>query len=180
MTQRSYRKVFWITAILCLILLISGTAYVVIMYPQIGALVTGAIGFLIARLYDMWKTREERSFEKRKEVYTEILEPLVRVFSIEEKSRLNKISDSIRQQSVRSGLHLVMYGSDDVIKAYAHFRTLGDNASAKEILGALAKLVLAMRYDVSGGRSRVTLEDVLDSFVSREHKADSTKERRDV
>lgn len=134
----------------------------------IGAAVLTVLGSVASLIYSNYQTRkreiEQALYEKKQPVYEDLLRFL---FSLMEKGKANQ---EIDQQEVTTFIanfsqKLMLWGSDDVIKAYVSWRrTTASNPTPSVMLLALEDLFRAIRLDF-GHRNKGLAKGDLLSFI---------------
>lgn len=152
---------------------------------HITALVGGAIGFLVSRIYESYQAYKARLYEKKREVYNNLIAPwqniLVKTITQEndekesstsEEEKENLISKKEKEQAVRAAFDAILYASDEVIKEYGKFRNIAINAAKNdpmEALSGLANLYRVMRSDL-GHYTSLSDYEILRLFINLDSK----------
>jgi hypothetical protein len=136
-----------------------------------GALAGGVVALLVAvasKSFEFQKDREAAIAEKRRDVYRRLLAPWERLL-VDSKS--GKTGDDMLANIDLAAMYAscfdaVLYGSDAVVQRYVAFRTPDANRDGLDTMRDLAKLLVAMREDVTGKKSTLSEEAVLGTFVN--------------
>ena len=107
---------------------------------------------------------EQRLSERKMEIYGRIMAALGNLLTPEEARRLapkapkNKPGGDSLESAIRDFMNdVVIYGSDDVLRAFTRFRLASDtNPPAPVIIRLVSDFMLAIRRDLDGGQSAVT------------------------
>lgn len=107
---------------------------------------------------------EQRLSERKMEIYGRIMAALGNLLTPEEARRLapkapkNKSGGDSLDSAIFDFMNdVVIYGSDDVLRAFTRFRLASDtNPPAPVIIRLVSDFMLAIRRDLDGGQSAVT------------------------
>lgn len=107
---------------------------------------------------------EQRLSERKMEIYGRIMAALGNLLTPEEARRLapkapkNKSGGDSLESAIFDFMNdVVIYGSDDVLRAFTRFRLASDaNPPAPVIIRLVSDFMLAIRRDLDGGQSAVT------------------------
>ena len=107
---------------------------------------------------------EQRLSERKMEIYGRIMAALGNLLTPEEARRLapkapkNKSGGDSLESAIFDFMNdVVIYGSDDVLRAFKRFRLASDaNPPAPVIIRLVSDFMLAIRRDLDGGQSAVT------------------------
>ncbi|TAK64715.1 MAG: hypothetical protein EPO24_03100 [Bacteroidetes bacterium] len=140
--------------------------------PTVLPFIAAAIGFLASRFYESWKESRSRLYDKKREVYSNLLRPWRDILLIAIKNRDSEkeipITPEMIRQSTEAAFDAILYASDDVVKQYGNFRTMnvGATPEASKILLTVASLLKAMRRDLGYRFTSVDEVDILTMFVN--------------
>ena len=131
-------------------------------------ILAGAIGFVVSKLYESIKENKQRAYEKKREIYYNLIKPWREVLSNLKTSKKNDLTDKQIKDAIEAAFDNILYASDEVIKIYGTFRNLSSNSntSAEPILGAFALLLKAMRKDLGNQFSSLDEVDILKMFIN--------------
>ena len=112
---------------------------------------------------------EQRLSERKMEIYGRIMAALGNLLIPEEARRLapkaskNKPGGDSLDSAIFDFMNdVVIYGSDDVLRAFTRFRLASDaNPPAPVIIRLVSDFMLAIRRDLDGGQSAVTGIEVI-------------------
>lgn len=136
-----------------------------------GAVAGGVVALVVAvasKSFEFQKDREAAIAEKRRDVYRRLLAPWERLL-VDTKS--GKTGDELLATVDLAALYAscfdaVLYGSDTVVQRYVGFRSPDQNRDGMDVMRDLAKLLVAMREDVTGRKSSLSEEAVLGTFIN--------------
>jgi len=141
--------------------------------PQVStAVIAGVVTVLVSVFSVLWSKRVDKQREIEQEqrkqkipVYEEFIAFLFRILladklgdqPVTEKEMMKFVSGFAQK--------ILVWGSDDVLAAYAVFRRLGDTSSVQTVL-AIEKLLFAIRADVGHRNKNLRTGDLLSIFVN--------------
>lgn len=136
-----------------------------------GAVAGGAVGLLsilASKSFEHQKHHEAAIAEKKREVYRRLLTPWERMLV---EIRSNKQGDELLANVDFAALYAssfdaVLYGSETVVQRYVNFRSPDTERDPIDFMRALAALLIAMREDVTGKKTKLSDEAVLRTFVN--------------
>lgn len=143
--------------------------------PALTAIFGTGIGFLVTKLYDSWKESRTRLYDKKREIYSRLLAPWIRVFAaqIEKNLGAKEISteDIIKEFAKDlpgATFDAMLYASDEVLQKYGRMRasSLGGGSAGPMVLVLFAQLIKAIRRDLGNTYSSVSEEDLLGLVVN--------------
>ena len=138
-----------------------------------GAAIYAAWAAIKAKASEVEATRlrelEQRLSERKMEIYGRIMAALGNLLTPEEARRLapkapkNKPGGDSLDSAIFDFMNdVVIYGSDDVLRAFTRFRLASDaNPPAPVIIRLVSDFMLAIRRDLDGGQSAVTGIEVI-------------------
>jgi hypothetical protein len=133
-----------------------------------GGLVSLAVA-LLSKAFDQQNQREAAIAEKKREVYRRLLTPweklLVKINAGEKSDDLLK---GIDLEAMYAGaFDAVLYGSETVVQRFVEFRSpTSSHRDAIDTMRSLAALLVAMREDVTGKKTALSVESVLGTVVN--------------
>jgi hypothetical protein len=136
-----------------------------------GAIVAGLValgGALASRAFEHQKQREFAIAEKKREVYRRLLAPWEQLMV---QIKAGKQGDDLLQRLdlaaiYASAFDAVLYGSETVVQRFVDFRSPKADRDGIDSLRALAALLVAMREDVTGKKTALSVESVLGTFMN--------------
>jgi hypothetical protein len=136
-----------------------------------GAVAGGIVGLfvtVVSKSFEFQKNRDAAIAEKRRDVYRRLLEPWGRLFvdGKSGKTGHDMLANIDLAAMYNSCFDAVLYGSDAVVQSYVTFRTPDQKRDGLDVMRDLAKLLVAMREDVTGRKSTLSEEAVLGTFVN--------------
>ena len=136
-----------------------------------GALAGGVVALAVAlalKAFEHQKQRDSAIAEKKKEVYRRLLAPWEHVMvDIKAGKEGDELLKSIDLASMyASAFDAVLYGSESVVQRYVEFRSPDPSRDGIDTLRSLAALLVAMREDVTGKKSTLSVEAVLGTFMN--------------
>jgi hypothetical protein len=143
---------------------------------RVGGGLAGAIGGAIAALavalvskaFEHQKQQDAAIAEKKREVYKRLLGPwehlMVDLKAGKEGAELGKGLDLAAVYS--SAFDVVLYGSENVVERYVQWRSPDAERDAIDTLRSMAALLVAMREDVTGKKTALSVEAVLGTFMN--------------
>lgn len=136
-----------------------------------GALAGGVVGLavtLASKAFEHQKQRDLAIAEKKREVYRRLLAPweqlLVQIKAGKQGDELLKDLDLSAMYA--SAFDAVLYGSEKVVERYVEFRSPDEGRDGIDTLRTLAALLVAMREDVTGKKTSLSVEAVLGTFMN--------------
>lgn len=128
--------------------------------------IAAGLGFLLSRIYESWKESKARLYEKKREVYSNLLKPYQNVLINSMVNRNANENESTELNSkmiefaANSAFEAIMFASDDVVKAYGDFRntSISEKPTSETIMRNFSRLLRAMRKDL--GHSWTSLSDI--------------------
>lgn len=131
-------------------------------------ILAGAIGFVVSKLYESIKENKQRAYDKKREVYYNLIKPFREVLANINTSKKNDLTDKQIKDAIEAAFDNILYASDEVIKIYGTFRNLSSNSniSTESILGSFALLLKAMRKDLGNQFSSLDEVDILKMFIN--------------
>ncbi len=135
--------------------------------PVVGGII-GLLTFLFTKTIEAQKQRETAIAEKKREVYKRLLAPWIAMLV---QIKAGKAGDDMLatvnfEELYASSFDAALYGSEDVVRRYVAFRSPEKQPDPMYMLRSMAALILAMRQDVTGQKSKLSEEVVLRTFVN--------------
>jgi hypothetical protein len=136
-----------------------------------GALAGGVVALVVAlasKAFEHQKQHQSAIAEKKREVYRRLLAPWEQLMvEIKAGREGDDLFKSLDLASVYAGaFDAVLYGSEAVVQKYVEFRSPGNNRDSIDTLRSLAALLVAMREDVTGKKTALSVEAVLGTFMN--------------
>jgi len=125
-----------------------------------------AYTWLLKSEYDKRRELERLTFESRRQTYDTLLQPFIDTFS--SISTGNPINQSnLNQQMTEAGIKLIIYGSDEVIRAFNSFRTVGQiqPPNPHQLIVEFGRLLLTIRKSTGFPETSIIIEEILRSFI---------------
>jgi len=161
-------------ALLLLVALVGGVLYGLsrVLTGGVGGAVAGGLVALAVALaskaFEHQKQRDSAIAEKKREVYRRLLAPWEHLMvEIKAGKQGDDLLRSLDLASVyASAFDAVLYGSEAVVQRYVEFRSPSTERDGIDTLRALAALLVAMREDVTGKKTALSVESVLGTFMN--------------
>jgi len=137
--------------------------------PIVGGLL-GVLGWYLRSSVETIRIEKEKLQDERRQIYTQILEPYIRIFAGAKNPRETKkaISQITSFEYRKASFELSLMGSDDVVRAVNEliqhtFRLERDGASSRpeELLIYWGRVLIAIRRDLGGTGTKLTEIDML-------------------
>ena len=112
---------------------------------------TAALGFIASKTIESWRETRTRLYEKKREAYVKLLAPWRELVVISMMSKKEVTWNRQQMQRVyEAAFDTLLYASDDVIRCYGNFLSVGTepNRTADEVGRRLSVLLKAMRRDL--------------------------------
>ncbi len=143
----------------------------------IGSVIGALVGYMVKARIEEVRRINEGIYEKRRELYIEILEPYIKLFSNMEKDNKDKdfkkiVNDMKSYEYRKKAFELNLFGSDDVVKANnAYWKYLyqdePDSIRGYKILYLFGDLLVEVRKSLGNKNTQLTNADML-QFVIRD------------
>jgi len=135
----------------------------------IAILTFGFTGYawLLKSEYDKRSELERLTFESRRQTYDKLLQPFIDTFaSIAAKTPVNQAN--LNRQMTEAGNKLIIYGSDDVIRAFNRFRSVGQMQppNSNRLIVEYGRLLLIIRKSTGFPVTELSIEEILGSFIN--------------
>lgn len=161
-------------ALLLLVALVGGALYGLsrVLTGGVGGAVAGGLVALAvafaSKAFEHQKQRDSAIAEKKREVYRRLLAPWEHLMvEIKAGKEGDDLLRSLDLASVYAGaFDAVLYGSEAVVQRYVAFRSPSIERDGIDTLRALAALLVAMREDVTGKKTALSVESVLGTFMN--------------
>lgn len=132
-------------------------------------IISGAVGFIISKIYDSIRDNKQRMYEKKREVYFQLIKPYREVLKGVNNKKAVDPDETMISEAIDAGFDNILYASDEVVKAYGDFRNItadGNNPQPELVLKKLAILLKAMRKDLGNQFSTLDEVDILKIFIN--------------
>ena len=132
----------------------------------------GLITWFIKTRSEELKAIEERAIEKRIEIYTIILDPLIVLLSknTDKKIKESSIKKINSVEYKKASFNLITYGSDDLVISYNEmmqgFYKYESNKNPKETMKRFALFILAIRKDIYNKNTKLKEWDMLKFLIT--------------
>jgi hypothetical protein len=142
--------------------------------PLVGALAGFVVWYFQSRL-DAIRRAQERLNDDRRRVYTEILEPFVRIFAGIKNPKENQkaLQQVLSVEYKRTAFQFNLIGSDAVVRSfnrmmqyiYSNDPELGGSLDPVELVRLWGDFLLEIRKDVGNPKTKLTGVDMLRSQI---------------
>lgn len=136
----------------------------------------GGFGWVVKGEYDKKREIERRehesamenerlTFETRRQSYEGILQPFIDALA----GGVANINEAaLREEFMRAGFKLLIYGSDDIIQRFNEYRLLGleQPPNQNALLVGFARLIISIRKSTGFPDSNLTEETILRTFIN--------------
>ncbi len=135
--------------------------------PTILVIAAGFVTWFLKDKSEKLRLQREKLIEEKRGNYEKILEPIIRSFSgINNASEMQKAIKQVQSYDYKkSAFQLMLFGSDNVVKAYNdYFQYLYNNENnmkAEEMLKQLGKVILEIRKDLGNKKTMLKELDML-------------------
>ena len=142
--------------------------------PSLLMLLGGIVTWLIKSRIEELRTVEEGLREERRRIYSEMLDPMIRMFSDRSEKNMEKIIKKIQSYDYRkTAFNLNLIGSDDVVKAYNELMqytyNLGESPKekkAKEMIHLWGKVLLEIRKSLGNKKTKLNELDMFRAMIT--------------
>jgi hypothetical protein len=135
-------------------------------------LLGGLITWLVKSRIEELRAVEEKLRETRRDVYTEILAPFIRLFADSSPNSQVQVAQKVTSHEYRKqAFNLSLFGSDDVVRAYNGFMAHGYAAEAtgkqdpQEMLRLWGRLLLEIRKSLGNKRTELDEMDMMRGMI---------------
>ena len=135
----------------------------------------GGFGWIVKGEYDKRREIERRehevsmenerlTFKTRRQAYEDILNPFINALT---GGIANIDEEALKEEFMRAGFKLLIYGSDDIIEQFNEYRLLGleQPPNQNALLVGFARLLISIRKSTGFPDSNLTEETVLKTFI---------------
>ena len=131
------------------------------------------LGWIIYRKTERIKIMENQLSDKKYKAYADIVSIFFGILK-DIKSNKQVTNKSITDKMIDSKKDIFMYGSDAVFYAFNSFLTKSskDSNNQKEIMEAFLSFMLAIRQDMCGKKSKLSVRDILINLIQNEEEVD--------
>jgi hypothetical protein len=143
-----------------------------ILGPPLLMIIGGLITWIIQSKIGEFKLIKEKLQKERRNVYIEILEPYIKLFSdIKGKGQLDAIQTIMSYDYRKKAFELNLFGSDEVIKAYnrmmihAYSVEKTDNKKPKEMISLWGEFLLEIRKSLGNKKTKLDKYDMLRAMI---------------
>lgn len=131
------------------------------------------LGWIIYRKTERIKIMENQLSDKKYKAYADVVSIFFGILK-DTKSNKQVTNKSIIDKMIDSKKDIFMYGSDAVFYAFNSFLTKSSKSSnnQKEIMEAFLSFMLAIRQDMCGKKSKLSVRDILINLIQNEEEVD--------
>ena len=131
------------------------------------------LGWIIYRKTERIKIMENQLSDKKYKAYADVVSIFFGILK-DTKSNKQVTNKSIIDKMIDSKRDIFMYGSDAVFYAFNSFLTKSSKNSnnQKEIMEAFLSFMLAIRQDMCGKKSKLSVRDILINLIQNEEEVD--------
>jgi len=132
------------------------------------------LGWIIYRKTERIKIMENQLSDKKYKAYADVVSIFFGILK-DTKSNKQVTNKSITDKMIDSKKDIFMYGSDAVFYAFNSFLTKSSKNSnnQKEIMEAFLSFMLAIRQDMCGKKSKLSVRDILINLIQNEEEVES-------
>ena len=132
------------------------------------------LGWIIYRKTERIKIMENQLSDKKYKAYADVVSIFFGILK-DTKSNKQVTNKSITDKMIDSKKDIFMYGSDAVFYAFNLFLTKSSKNSnnQKEIMEAFLSFMLAIRQDMCGKKSKLSVRDILINLIQNEEEVES-------
>jgi hypothetical protein len=131
------------------------------------------LGWIIYRKTERIKIMENQLSDKKYKAYADVVSIFFGILK-DTKSNKQVTNKSIIDKMIDSKRDIFMYGSDAVFYAFNSFLTKSSKNSnnQKEIMEAFLSFMLAIRQDMCGKKSKLSVRDILINLIQNDEEVD--------
>ena len=131
------------------------------------------MGWIIYRKTERIKIMENQLSDKKYKAYADVVSIFFGILK-DTKSNKQVTNKSIIDKMIDSKRDIFMYGSDAVFYAFNSFLTKSSKNSnnQKEIMEAFLSFMLAIRQDMCGKKSKLSVRDILINLIQNDEEVD--------
>ena len=131
------------------------------------------LGWIIYRKTERIKIMENQLSDKKYKAYADVVSIFFGILK-DTKSNKQVTNKSITDKMIDSKKDIFMYGSDAVFYAFNSFLTKSSKNSnnQKEIMEAFLSFMLAIRQDMCGKKSKLSVRDILINLIQNDEEVD--------
>jgi hypothetical protein len=124
-----------------------------------------AYAWLLKSEYDKRNELERLTFESRRQTYDRLLQPFIDAMG-SPGTLVNQTN--LKKQMTEAGYKLIIYGSDDVIRAFNQFRRSGQMQPPEplRLIAEYGKLLYTIRKSTGFPDTKLKVEEILRSFIN--------------
>ena len=139
--------------------------------PTLLVIIGGLISWYLKEKSEKYKLHREKLIEEKRSNYIKILEPSIRALAgirnVKDQKIANELITSFNYQ--KTVFELMMFGSDDVIKAFNNLQQYvyknTNSINSKILLEKLGSVVLEVRKDLGNKNTKLEPLDMLQAVV---------------
>lgn len=144
--------------------------------PLVGAVVGFAVWYFQSRIETLRREQEKWNDDRRK-VYTEILDPFIRIFAgIKNPKETQKAMQKILSlEYKRTSFEFSLIGADEVVESfntlmqYVYSMEESDTADAAALMQLWGNFLLQIRRNLGNSKTKLTAADMLSSQIKDIH-----------
>jgi hypothetical protein len=143
-----------------------------VLVPPLLMVLGGIVTWFIKSRVEELRATEARLSEERRKVYTEILEPYIRIFTDSSgKGAAAALKKMLSFEYRRTAFEFALFGSDDVIAAYNTLMKLTyegeapENRDTKKMLECFGALLLEIRKSLGNKKTKLKQLDMIRAMI---------------
>ena len=131
------------------------------------------LGWIIYRKTERIKIMENQLSDKKYKAYADVVSIFFGILK-DTKSNKQVTNKSIIDKMIDSKRDIFMYGSDAVFYAFNSFlsKSSKNSNNQKEIMEAFLSFMLAIRQDMCGKKSKLSVRDILINLIQNDEEVD--------
>jgi len=153
--------------------------WVQILGPSILMIVSGIITWHMKSKSEELRSIEEKLREKRRNIYIQILEPYIQLFTdLSEEGKKKAIEEITSYKYKKTAFELTLFGSDEVVKAYngllqhAYKVESGqEKGNENKIMQLMGKLLLEIRKSLGNKKTKLENIEMLEAMIKHNEAA---------
>lgn len=140
--------------------------------PTVLVILAGLVTWYLKDNSEKLKFQREKLLEEKGANYQKIIDPMIRTLAgTKNQIELDKAIKQIKSYEYkRDAFQLMMFGSDDVVKAYNDFFQYlynnTDNMDPRQMLNLLGNVILQIRKDLGNHKTMLSEMDMLRFMIS--------------
>ena len=140
--------------------------------PTILVIFAGLVTWYLKDNSEKLKFQREKLLDDKGANYQKVLDPMIRSLAgAKNKMELDKAIKQVKSYEYKKdAFQLMMFGSDDVVKAYNDFfqylYKTSDNVDSREMLTLLGNVILQIRKDLGNSKTMLSEMDMLRFMIT--------------